>query len=120
MFNIQITTELQGLQQLQEIDKISSYAFETFIGHTNQAYAKFWFKGLDPKIKMQLLGTKALEMFTLSAQAQGFIKLVKTSMGQEYTELGIPNGYTINWNEDGSGVIEGEYIDPNAVVEGEE
>ena len=100
MFNITPTTESLETQKLLEIDSISSTALENFIRESYNAWYIFWFDG-DPVIKAELLGTKALEMFTKSAQAQAFIKLIKP----EHEELGIPDGYIMNWNQDGSVVI---------------
>lgn len=105
MFNIETTSELKALQELQAIDEISSSIFNSFVAESETAYKKFWFEGESPEVKMQVLGKSALSMFTRSAQAQGFIKMIMTAQGKEYTELGIPEGFEIKWNQDGSGEL---------------
>lgn len=101
MFNIQITDEQKALQDLQEMSMCASSALENFKANTLQAYNSFWYGQVSPVVKMQLLGTNALGVFTASAQAQAFIK----SQDPQYEVLGIPEEYEIVWGNDGSGVI---------------
>jgi len=108
MFKIQITDENKGTGELSKMDMISNQTLAYFIGGTKRAYDSFWFGEVSPKIKVQLLGTEAISVFTASAQAQAFIKLMKP----DYVELTVPNGYEVIWNEDGSAEIIGEYIKP--------
>ena len=101
MFNITIqkTADQKALEDLVSMDSISTQALEQFIRQTQTAYNIFWQD--NPAKKVQLLGTKALLVFTASAQAQGFIKL----MNPDYEELTIPSKYTVTWNTDGSASI---------------
>lgn len=94
------------------MDTYSADAFDKFKSLSNQAYATFWFGETSPKLKVQMLGTSAIDAFTKSTQAQGFIKLIEP----EYVELGVPNGYSVIPKQDGSMEITGEYVDPNVVV----
>lgn len=106
MFNIQPTEQLKALKELEIMDSYSSDALKQFKQLTENAYNSFWFGSVSPSIKVSLLGTKALEIFTKSAQAQSFIK----SFDDSHEELGVPNGCEIVWNEDGSATIIGEPI----------
>lgn len=101
MFNIEQTEEYQALQDIQQMDSYASAALTTFTQQSRQAYDTFWYGRVSPVIKMQLLGTKAFQVFTASAQAQAFIK----SQNPEHEVLGIPEGYEIVWGNDGSAVI---------------
>lgn len=112
MFNIQITEEGKALKELQIMDTYSSDAFKQFKSFTNQAYNTFWFGETSPKVKVVLLGVEALDVFTKSAQAQGFIKLIEP----DYVELEVPNGYVLVPAEDGSMTITGEYVDPDIAI----
>lgn len=106
MFNITTTNEYQSIKELQVMEQYSSDALEQFIMYVTNAYNMFWFGETSPKEKIVLLGTEALNVFTKSAQAQAFIK----SQKPDYIELGIPNGYTVNWGNNGSATITGEYL----------
>ncbi len=117
MFNIQTTEEYTAVNELQLMQKYSEDALTNFIQMVNIAYNTFWFGEVSPAIKMQMLGTEAIVIFTASAQAQAFIK----SQKPDYVELGVPEGFEIEWNEDGSGVIAGElYVEPTEEVVPEE
>jgi vacuolar-type H+-ATPase catalytic subunit A/Vma1 len=102
MFNIkqiQKTEKDIALDDLVKLDKISEFAINQFISLTTDAYNAFWDN--NPELKMQMLGTQALEVFTKSAQAQAFIQLINP----DYIPKEIKEGYEINWNQDGSGEI---------------
>ena len=103
MFNItrEKTIQEQAFDELQSIDFLSTSAFEKFKRETNLVYDLFWNGKVSPKVKIQVLGTKALEMFTASAKAQAFIK----SIEQEYEEKGVPDNWQVNWNQDGSATL---------------
>ena len=106
MFNLQKTDESKALRELQIMDTYSSDAFGQFKTLTNQAYDSFWFGEISPKVKVVMLGVQAMDVFTKSTQAQGFIKLISP----EYDALGVPNGYELVAAQDGSIAITGEFI----------
>lgn len=103
MFNINKEKTIEELahEELLEVDDISSLALDMFISQTRQAYDTFWFGKTPVEEKLKILGSNAIAMFTASAQAQGFIKLMR----QGYIELSIPDGIEIKWNQDGSAEI---------------
>lgn len=101
MFNIQPTEEFKAIQELQFMDSCASQALNSLNSYTRQAYDSFWKGEISPKIKIQMLGTKALTVFTALAQAQAFI----ASQIEGYEPLQTPAEYEIVWNEDGSGII---------------
>jgi hypothetical protein len=101
MFNIQTTEEYKTINELQLMQRYSEDALKSFIEMVNIAYNAFWYGEISPIVKIEKLGTEAINIFTASAQAQAFIK----SQKPEYVELGIPEGFEIKWNEDGSGII---------------
>lgn len=101
MFSIQPTEEYKAINELQLMQQYSEDALTNFIQMVTIAYNTFWFGEISPVTKMQLLGTEALTVFTASAQAQAFIK----SQKPDYVELGVPEGFEIVWNGDGSGII---------------
>jgi hypothetical protein len=65
---------------------------------TQQAYDAFWYGETSPSIKVKLLGTQALQVFTDSAEVQGFL----ASKIGGYVPLGVPEGYAVTFAEDGS------------------
>ena len=90
---------------VKQIEEGSESALINFTEEAKSKWYDFWYEGESPEIKMELLGTKALDMFTRSAKVQAFIKELMEEDGKEYTELGIPEEYSITWNKDGSGKI---------------
>jgi hypothetical protein len=68
---------------------------------TKQAYDAFWYGETSPSIKVKLLGTQALQVFTDSAEVQGFL----ASKIGGYVPLGVPEGYDVVFAEDGSAEI---------------
>lgn len=101
MFNIQQTEEYKAIQELQLMDTCASNALSNLNSYTQQAYLAFWKGEISPIIKIQMLGTKALAVFTALQQAQAFI----ASQIEGYEMLNTPAEYEIVWNEDGSGII---------------
>ena len=105
------TNEIRALQEIGNIIELSRTGDRDVESRSKDAHKLFWFGETSPKLKIQLLGTEALKLFQASELAQNFIADMKALYGQEYTKLGIPNGYTVDWSKgDGSGVIEGEYL----------
>lgn len=109
MFNIETTNEFKAIKELQVMDQYSSDALNQFKMYIKNAHDIFWFGEISPKIKIQLLGTKAGEVFQAQQRAESFI----LQEDPTYEPLGIPNGYAISWNEDQSATITGEYIEEN-------
>ncbi len=110
MLNITPTQQINVFNQILSIDRNTEAAFQAFIDSCYREWYAFWFEGESPSLKIEAMGTSAVKIFTISAIAQAFIKQVKTIRGEEYEELGIPNGYTFTPNQDGSGTITGEYL----------
>jgi len=98
MFKIITTEEELAKQELVQIERMSNGTLQQFINQTKRAYDLFWKGKISPTIKAQVLGTEAIKMFTASAQAQGFIKL----MNPDYVELAVPENYEVIWGKDGS------------------
>jgi hypothetical protein len=108
MFNIEQTEEYTALQDIQQMGSLASSALASFTQYSRQAYDTFWYGRVSPVIKMNLLGTKAFQVFKASAEAQAFIK----SQNPQHEELAIPEGYEIVWGNDGSAVINVVEIPP--------
>lgn len=101
MFNIQQTEENKAVNELQKMNNYAIEALDSFISSSYYAYNTFWYGQVSPVEKMKALGTEAAKVFQTSADAQTFIK----SQKPDHEMLQIPEGYSITWNEDGSGVI---------------
>jgi S-formylglutathione hydrolase FrmB len=106
MYNITTTNELKVIAEVNAMNTHAENALGQFQSFTKQAYDSFWFGETSPREKIKLLGTDAIKVFTDSAEAQGFI----ASKIEGYIPLGVPMGYEVNFNEDGSGVITGELL----------
>lgn len=92
------------MKAITEINAMNTHA-ENALGQlksfTQQAYDAFWFGESSPSLKATLLGTQAVKVFTDSAEAQGFL----AGKIADYTPLGIPEGYSVNFSQDGSAEI---------------
>lgn len=102
MFNITTSEELQALKELDLMDSNASTGLNQLKFYAGQSYNAFWFGDISPVYKVQLLGTKALEVFNTSATTQAFIK----QLDPNWEVLQVPSQYTVNFNEDGSATIE--------------
>lgn len=113
MYNITTTNELKAIAEVNAMNTHAENALQQFQSFTKQAYDAFWFGETSPKDKITLLGTDAIRVFTDSGEAQAFI----ASKIDGYIPLGIPNGYEVSFNQDGSGVITGElYVEPEEIL----
>jgi hypothetical protein len=101
MFNIPITTEQEALKELDLMNSNASMGLEQLKHYAGQSFNAFWYGTTSPMLKVQLLGNSALEVFTVSATTQAFIK----QLDPEWIELTIPEGYEVIFNEDGSAII---------------
>jgi len=113
MFKIITTEEELAKQELVQIERMSNGTLQQFINQTKRAYELFWFGKVSPVIKAKILGTEAVAMFTASAQAQGFIKL----LNPDYEELAVPENYEIVWGKDGSCVITEKPVEEEIIKE---
>jgi hypothetical protein len=112
MFNLTPTTELEALKELDLMNSNASMGLEQLKHYAGQSFNAFWYGTISPIIKVQMLGNSALEVFTVSATTQAFIK----QLDPTWIELSVPVGYTVTFNEDGSAVIE-EVIDEPVIEE---
>lgn len=101
MFNIEKTTEYKTVEELSRMDILSSQALQVLMRSVAQASRMFWAGEVAPEIKMQVLGTKAIQVF----QAQEATENLIQALNPTYKKVGIPEGFEIVWGEDGSGVI---------------
>lgn len=101
MFNIEKTTEYKAVEELDRMDKISTSSLQQLMRGVALANNLFWNGEVSAEIKIQMLGTKALSVF----QAQEATENLIQALNPDYIKLGIPEGYEITWNEDGSGSI---------------
>ena len=101
MYNIQPTEELKAIAELTAMNTHAQNALGQLQSFTKQAYDVFWFGEASPNLKASLLGTQALKVFTDSAEVQGFLAVKIAG----YTPLGVPEGYSVNFAQDGSAEI---------------
>lgn len=118
MFNITPTTELQALKELDLMDRNATMGLNQLKHYAGQSYNAFWFGDISPVVKVQLLGTNALQIFQASAITQGFIK----TLDPNWVELSVPQGYEVVFNQDGSAsinTVEVPPVEPEPIVEPE-
>lgn len=115
IIDITSSEELEALKSIQLVGTVSKTAVEVFDRHINTAYEEFWFNG-DPIKKVELLGTKALGLFTKSSVAQECLRLMYESVGINYTKKGVPEKYDMKWNADNSGVLTERVIEEEEEV----
>ena len=117
MYNVIKTEELKAIAEVNAMNTHAENALRQLQSFTQQAYDAFWFGETSPIIKVGLLGTEALKVFTDHAEVQAFL----ASKIQGYVPLGIPEGYAVVFAEDGSSEI--SYASPvveEVVEEGED
>jgi hypothetical protein len=117
MYNVIKTEELKAIAEVNAMNTHAENALRQLQSFTQQAYDAFWFGETSPIIKVGLLGTEALKVFTDHAEVQAFL----ASKIQGYVPLGIPEGYAVVFAEDGSSEI--SYTSPvveEVVEEGED
>ena len=101
MYNVTKTEELKAITELNAMTTHAENALGQFKSFTKQAYGAFWSGETTPMVKVALLGTEALRVFTDSAEAQAFL----ASKLEGYEPLGVPEGYEVSFNQDGSASI---------------
>jgi hypothetical protein len=107
MFNLTPTTELQALKELDLMDSNATMGLNQMKHYAGQSFNSFWYGTTSPIIKVQMLGTKALDIFQASALTQQFIK----TLDPAWEVLEVPAQYQVTFNEDGSATIE-EVVEP--------
>lgn len=101
MFNIPVSEEHVAIEELMQMSKAAALGLVTLSRHAELAYNLFWNGTVSPAAKIQVLGTRAAEVFTKSAQAQAFL----AANIADYVPLTIPAGYEVTWHPDGSASI---------------
>lgn len=101
MYNVIKTEELKAMAEVNAMNTHAENALGQLQSFAQQAYDAFWFGETSPSLKATLLGTEALKIFTDSAEVQGFL----ASKLEGYVPLGIPEGYTVSFKQDGSAEI---------------
>jgi hypothetical protein len=101
MYNVIKTEELKAIAEVNAMNTHAENALKQLQSFTRQAYDAFWFGETSPSIKVTLLGTEALKVFTDSAEVQSF--LVRKIDG--YVPLGVPAGFSVSFAEGGSAEI---------------
>ena len=64
MFNLTPTTELEALKELDLMDSNASMGLSQLKHYAGQSFNSFWYGTTSPVLKVQMLGNKALEIFT--------------------------------------------------------
>lgn len=114
MYNIQPTEELKAIAEVNAMNTHASNALGQLQSFTHQAYYAFWFGETSPSIKVKLLGTQAEKVFTDSAEAQSFL----ASKIEGYIPLGVPEGYNVSFEQDGSAeIVYTAPVEPEVVEE---
>jgi hypothetical protein len=101
MYNVIKTTELKAIEEVNAMNTHAENALRQLQSFTQQAYDAFWYGETSPSLKVTLLGTQAIKVFTDSAEAQAFL----AAKIDDYTPLGVPEGYGVSFNQDGSAEI---------------
>jgi hypothetical protein len=101
MYNVIKTTELKAIEEVNAMNTHAENALRQLQSFTQQAYDAFWYGEASPSVKVGLLGTQALKVFTDSAEAQAFL----ASKIDGYVPLGVPTGYSVSFAQDGSAEI---------------
>jgi hypothetical protein len=111
MYNVIKTEELKAIAEINAMNTHAENALGQLRSFARQAYDAFWFGETSPMVKVKLLGTEAIKVFTDSAEVQSFI----ASKIDGYVALGVPTGYAVTFTSDGSAQI--VYIPPIAEEE---
>lgn len=110
MYNVIKTTELKAIEEVNAMNTHAENALRQLQSFTQQAYDAFWYGETSPSLKVTLLGTQAIKVFTDSTEAQAFL----ASKIDDYAPLGVPTGYGVSFAQDGSAEIT---YTPPAVIE---
>ena len=101
MYNVIKTEELKAIAEVNAMNTHAENALRQLQSFAQQAYEAFWYGETSPSLKVSLLGTQAIRVFTDSAEVQGFL----AAKLEGYVSLGVPEGYNITFAEDGSAEI---------------
>jgi hypothetical protein len=101
MYNVIKTEELKAIAEVNAMNTHAENALRQLQSFAQQAYDAFWYGETSPSLKVTLLGTQAIKVFTDSAEVQGFL----ASKIDGYIPLGVPTGYNVLFNQDGSAEI---------------
>lgn len=101
MYNVIKTEELKAIAEVNAMNTHAENALRQLQSFAQQAYEAFWYGETSPSLKVTLLGTQAVKVFTDSAEAQSFL----ASKIEGYIPLGVPTGYSVSFAQDGSAEI---------------
>lgn len=92
---------MKAIAEVNAMNTHATNALGQLKSFTQQAYDAFWFGETSTSIKVRLLGTQAIRVFTDSAEVQGFL----AAKIEGYVPLGVPEGYSVTFAQDGSAEI---------------
>ena len=92
---------MKAIAEVNAMNTHASNALGQLRSFTQQAYDAFWFGESSPTVKVRLLGTQAMKVFTDSAEVQGFL----AAKIEGHVPLGVPEGYSVTFTQDGSAEI---------------
>jgi hypothetical protein len=101
MYNVIKTEELKAIAEVNAMNTHAENALRQLQSFAQQAYEAFWYGETSPSLKVTLLGTEAIKVFTDSAEVQSFL----ASKIDGYVPLSVPIGYNVSFAEDGSAEI---------------
>jgi hypothetical protein len=101
MYNVIKTEELKAIAEVNAMNTHAENALRQLQSFAQQAYEAFWYGETSPSLKVALLGTEAIKVFTDSAEVQSFL----ASKIDGYVPLSVPIGYNVSFAEDGSAEI---------------
>ena len=101
MYNVIKTEELKAIAEVNAMNTHAENALRQLQSFAQQAYEAFWYGETSPSLKVALLGTEAIKVFTDSAEVQSFL----ASKIDRYVPLSVPTGYNVSFAEDGSAEI---------------
>jgi hypothetical protein len=101
MYNLIKTEELKAIAEVNAMNTHAQNALRQLQSFAQQAYEAFWYGETSPSLKVTLLGTEAIKVFTDSSEVQSFL----ASKIDGYVPLSVPIGYNVSFAEDGSAEI---------------
>lgn len=102
MFTITKTQQEIVKDELLQINRASEIALSILEENSKKAYNRFWNNpNATPQELCDVMGNNAYQLFTASAEVQGFIKKMKP----EHEMLSIPENKEVTFNADGTVTI---------------
>ena len=101
MYNVIKTEELKAIAEVNAMNTHAENALRQLQSFAQQAYEAFWYGETSPTLKVALLGTEAIKVFTDSAEVQSFL----AGKIDGYAPLGVPIGYNVSFAQDGRAEI---------------